>query len=237
MSNDYFIFKKFIIKQNNCAMKVGTDGVLLGAWADCNASTKILDIGTGTGLISLMLAQRSKAYIDAIEIDKNSYKQAKENILNSHWRNRIKVFNISFQDFYNDKSFVYDLVVTNPPYFINSFKANTIERTNARHNNLITHSELLAGVDKLLTVKGLFCLILPYEQTHDFISMAEDYNFYCNKILKIKPIPDKEFKRALIELRREKIKYKEQTLIIEKNKRHDYTQQYKDLTKDFYLAF
>ena len=237
MANQYFKFKRFIIKQNNCAMKVGTDGVLLGAWAYCKASTKILDIGTGTGLISLMLAQRSNAFIDAIEIDVNAYTQAKENILNSDWGDRIQIFNISFQDFNSNKSNVYDLIVTNPPYFINSLKANTIERTNARHNNLLTHSELLAGVDKLLTAKGVFCLILPYEQTHDFISMANDYNFYYNKILKVKPTPDKEPKRALIELSREKIKCEEHILIIEKDKRHDYTQQYKDLTKDFYLAF
>ena len=237
MANDYFRFKNFTVFQNNCAMKVGTDGVLLGAWAECAGASNILDIGTGTGLISLMLAQRSNANIDAIEIDTNAYLQAKENILNSEWKNRIEIFNISFQDFNTNKSSVYDLIVTNPPYFINSLKAKNTERTNARHNNLLTHRDLLAGVDRLLTKKGVFCLILPYEQTYDFINMANDYNLYCKKILKVKPTLNKEPKRALIELRREKIKYEEQILIIEKEKRHDYTQQYKNLTKDFYLAF
>ncbi|MCK5823581.1 MAG: methyltransferase [Bacteroidales bacterium] len=237
MANQYFKFKKFIINQNNCAMKVGTDGVLIGAWVDCIDKKRILDIGTGSGLISLMMAQRSKAVIDAIEIDNNSFSQAKENILNSDWGNRINIFNISFQEFNKNKSNLYNLIVTNPPYFINSLKANTPERTNARHNNLLTHSDLLAGVDKLLTKEGVFCLILPYEQTQGFIKLAENYGFYCTKILKVKPTPEKKPKRALIELRREKIKYEENVLIIEKSKRHDYTKEYKELTKDFYLAF
>ncbi|RLD64185.1 MAG: tRNA (adenine-N(6)-)-methyltransferase [Bacteroidetes bacterium] len=237
MTNQYFKFKQFTINQNNCAMKVGTDGVLIGAWVDCEGSTKILDIGAGTGLISLMMAQRSKAVIDAIEIDNNSFFQAKENILNSDWENRINIFNISFQNFQKNKSNIYDLIVTNPPYFINSLKANTPERTNARHNNLLTHSELLSGVDCLLTKEGVFCLILPYEQTQNFIKLANNYGLYCNKILKVKPTLNKEPKRALIELRREKIKYEENVLIIEKDKRHDYTKEYKELTKDYYLAF
>ena len=237
MANQYFKFKKFTINQNNCAMKVGTDGVIIGAWADCEGSTKILDIGTGTGLISLMLAQRSNAYIDAIEIDKNSFFQAKENILNSDWDNRINIFNISFQNFNKNKSNIYDLIVSNPPYFINSLKANTPERTNARHNNLLTHNELLDGVNRLLTKKGVFCLILPYEQTQGFIKLANKYGLYRNKILKVKPTANKEPKRSLIELRKENLKNEETFLIIEKDKRHDYTKEYKELTKDYYLAF
>ena len=237
MANQYFKFKKFIINQNNCAMKVGTDGVLIGAWSDCKNATKILDIGTGTGLISLMMAQRSNAVIDSVEIDKNSFFQAKENILNSNWKNRINIFNISFQNFKKNKSNIYDLIVTNPPYFINSQKANTVERTNARHNNLLPHSELLAGADRLLTENGLFCLILPIEQIENFIKLANEYNLFCTKLLKVKPKAEKDPKRALIEFRREKNKYEEQTLIIEKDKRHDYTEQYKNLIKNFYLNF
>ncbi|MBE9467976.1 MAG: methyltransferase [Bacteroidetes bacterium] len=237
MATQYFKFKKFIINQSNCAMKVGTDGVLIGAWANCENSTKILDIGTGSGLISLMMAQRSKAIIDSIEIDENSFLQAEKNILISDWQNRIHIYNVSFQNFKKNKSNIYDLIVTNPPYFINSLKANTIERTNARHNTLLPHNELLAGADRLLTKKGLFCLILPIEQINGFIKLANEYNFFCTKLLKVKPTTEKDPKRALIELRREKIKYEVDILIIEKDKRHDYTEQYKNLTKDFYLAF
>ena len=129
MPNDYFKFKQFTIHQDKCAMKVGTDGVLLGAWAECANAKGILDIGTGTGLIALMIAQRSNAKIDAVEIDETASKQAKENIKKSLWNDRIEILNISFQDFSKSTNEKYDLIVSNPPYFQNSLYAPDEKRT------------------------------------------------------------------------------------------------------------
>src|SRR5271166_5856709 len=132
---DSFVFKQFIVKQNKCAMKVGTDAVLLGAWADLPLSGHVLDIGTGTGIIAMMLAQRTIAEIDAIEIDEDAFKQAIGNCQNSKWKDRLNVHHISFQEFARKKYKSYDAIVTNPPYFSNSLKASSESRTRARHTH------------------------------------------------------------------------------------------------------
>lgn len=218
-------------------MKVGTDGVLLGAWADCVNAQSVLDIGTGTGLIALMLVQRSKAKIDAVEIDEAASIQAKENVDKSLWSDRIEIFNKSFQDFSNTTEKKYDLIVSNPPYFQNSLYAPDEKRTDARHNSNLKLDDLVFGAFKLLSEKGRLSIILPYVEGTMFILKAAEKGLYCVRQTNVLPKPAREPKRLLLEFRKEKMPLVEQELIIELNKRHEYSEAYKNLTKDFYLAF
>jgi tRNA1Val (adenine37-N6)-methyltransferase len=236
MSNSYFNFKQFAISQDRCAFKVGTDGVLLGACADVNEKKKILDIGTGTGLIALMLAQRCDAQIVAIEPDIDSFIQASENVKLSKWSGRIRVENCTIQDYKAD-SIKFDLIVTNPPYFIDSLKNPDRAKSNTRHNDNLTHSDILRSVDRLLEENGILQLILPYDEGNIFIAEATRYEFFCNNILKIKPTPSSEIRRLILGFSRRKRRPVEQFLTIEKGKRYDFTDDYVSLTKDFYLSF
>lgn len=237
MPNDYFKFKQFTIHQDKCAMKVGTDGVLLGAWADCKKTKSILDIGAGTGLIALMLAQRSIAKIEAVEIDQVACVQAKENVKKSLWNDRIEIYNIPFHDFSKSTNEKYDLIVSNPPYFQNSLYAPDEKRTDARHNSNLKLDDLLNGALKLLSEKGKLSIVLPYLEGALFILKAAENSLYCVRQTKVLPKPDREPKRLLLEFAKEKMPLVEQELIIELNKRHEYSEAYKNLTKDFYLAF
>jgi len=233
-----FTFKQFSIKQEKSAMKVGIDGVMLGAWADVANAENILDIGTGTGLIAIMLAQRnSTANIDAVEIDRPAYEQAVENANNCKWKERINVIHNKFQIFAETSQKRYDLIVSNPPYFIASLQSPEIQRTVARHSALLTQDDLLCGINKLLTENGRFCVIFPYIEANVFIAKAAAINIFCNKKANIKPNYEKPVKRILLEFSRTKQKLMETTICIETTERHNYTNEYKMLTKDFYLKF
>lgn len=237
MPNDYFKFKEFIIYQNKCAMKVGTDGVLLGAWANVEGANKILDVGTGTGLIALMLAQSSDAIIDAIEIDENACVQAQENVNYSPWANRIKIIHQSFQNFLKTNSEKYDIIVSNPPYFQNSLAAPEEIRTKARHNTSLELVDIIDGTLKCLTESGTLSLILPYVEGNLFIAKAAEHGLYCVRQTNVMPKPKRKPKRLLLEFQRIKKPLIEEQLVIELNKRHEYSEAYKNLTRDFYLAF
>lgn len=236
MANSYFKFKQFTINQDKCAFKVGTDGVLLGACADITGKKKILDIGTGTGLIALMLAQRSDAEIVAIEPDYYSFIQATENVRHSKWSSRIKVENTLLQDYVPD-NFRFDLIVTNPPYFIDSVKNPDPAKSKARHNDSLTHSDILKGAGRLLDKDGLLQLILPYDEGNIFIAEAQEYGFYCNNILKIRPTRSALIRRLILGFSRKTGMPAEHFLTIEKGKRHEFTDDYISLIKDFYLKF
>ena len=236
MANSCFNFKQFTINQDKCAFKVGTDGVLLGACADIAGKKRILDIGTGTGLIALMLAQRSNSEITAIEPDFDSFSQASENIRMSEWSSRITIENCSLQDF-NPKNAGFDLMVSNPPYFIDSLKNPNPVKSNARHNDSLTHSDILRGAERLLFEDGLLQLILPYDEGNIFVAEAQEHGFYCNGILKISPLPGSEIRRMILGFTRKRTKPAESFLTIEKGKRHEFTEEYIRLTKDFYLKF
>jgi tRNA1Val (adenine37-N6)-methyltransferase len=236
MGSSYFRFKQFTINQDKCAFKVGTDGVLLGACTDVTAKKKILDIGTGTGLIAMMLAQRSDAGITAIEPDYDSFIQASENIRLSKWSSRIKVENCLLQDYSHDNA-TFDLVVTNPPYFIDSLKNPDPAKSVARHNIKLTHSDILTGANRLLEENGVLQLILPYAEGNIFIAEAQKSGFYCNAVLKIRPMPSAEIRRLILAFSRVKRKATEQFLTIEKGRRHEFTDEYIALLKDFYLKF
>ena len=239
MPNPYFQFKQFTIRQDNSAMKVGTDGVLLGAWAKVANTKTVLDIGTGTGLIAIMIAQRSTASVIAIEPQKKMYIQAGDNIRNCPWADRIRVYNESLQQFVKTggkrEYREYDLIVTNPPFFINSKKAPQEDRMLARHAVTLDYSDILRGVDRLLDHEGRFCLILPYVEANIFIAEAVSYGLYCNRKLNIQPVSGKKISRILMEFNRKKKSPAEQTIIIESGGRHKYSKAYIKLTKDFYL--
>jgi tRNA1Val (adenine37-N6)-methyltransferase len=236
MANNYFNFKKFTVCQEKTAFKVGTDGVILGAYADITDAMRILDIGTGTGLIALMLAQRCNAEIVALEPDPASFLEASENIGQSRWSARISVENCLLQNFSPDSP-DFDLIVSNPPYFIDSLKNPDPAKSSTRHNDSLTHADILSGVRSLLKEDGKLFIILPYPEGNVFIAEAQEYGFYCNRILKIKPVPTAGIKRLVLAFSRKRTKISEKFLTIEKDKRHEFTEDYINLTKDFYLKF
>ena len=238
MPNTSFAFKQFIIHQDKCAMKVGTDAVLLGAWILPNGSKHILDIGTGTGVIALMLAQKTTAHIDAIDIDENACLQATQNIQESKFPDRVSVTQISLQDYSKTATKKYDLIVTNPPYFEQSLKSSDEQRSHARHADVLPFEELLDGVLKLLTEKGKFCLILPILEAEKFRALAEKKGLHISKLLRVKSRIDKTVdKRHLMQFEVKPTEFSEKTIAIEEEVRHQYTDDYKELTKDYYTNF
>jgi tRNA1Val (adenine37-N6)-methyltransferase len=236
MANNYFNFKQFSICQDKSAFKVGTDGVLLGACADIEGVRSILDIGTGTGLISLMLAQRCPAEITAIEPDEGSFKQTCENVSRSLWPERIRVVHTTIQNF-DPEEVKFDLIVTNPPYFIDSLKNPDPRKSAARHADSLTPDEILKGVLKFMNEDGSLQLILPYVEGNIFIAEASKYGLYCNSILKIRPLPSSEIRRLILKFSKIQKKPVESFLTIEHGRRHEFTQEYINLTKEFYLKF
>ena len=238
MPNSSFAFKQFTINQDKCAMKVGTDAVLLGAWVIPNGSTSILDIGTGTGIIALMLAQKSQAKIEAIDIDENAVNQARQNVSGSKFSSSVSVSHTSLQDFAKTADKKFNLIVTNPPYFEQSLKSSDTQRSNARHADVLPFEDLIEGVLKLLAAKGKFCLILPKLEAEKFREQAEKRGLHLSKLMRIKSRADKEVdKRHLMQFEFTPTEFSETTLVIEEKERHHYTPEYKELTKDYYVNF
>jgi len=236
MANNYFSFKQFTIYQDKCAFKVGTDGVLLGAYADVTGTTNVLDVGTGSGLIALMIAQRCDAVIIAIEPDEESFNQACSNFLNSSWNNRIKSFNIDVQSYQPD-NLKFDLIVSNPPYFTGSLKNPDPRKSASRHNDSLSTFEMLGAVSRLLNEEGKFQVIMPYAEGNILIAEAYEHGLFCNCILRIKPLPASEVRRLILTFSRHRIKVTEKFLTIEHGLRHDFTEEYMNLTREFYLKF
>lgn len=237
MSNQTFAFKQFKIVQDKCAMKVGTDAVLLGSWVNASNAKTILDIGTGTGIIALMLAQKSPARIDAIDIDLNAFIQATENVNDCSWKDRIEVHHISLQQFAKESDHKYDLIVSNPPYFIDSSKASEESRTNARHTDQLPFKDLLDGVLQLLNPNGKFYVILPTKESELFREDAEKHKLFLTKVTRVITRTDKPEKRLLMRFEFIQRAFSEDSITIEKDERHSYTDEYKEMTKDYYLAF
>jgi tRNA1Val (adenine37-N6)-methyltransferase len=237
MPNPYFQFKQFTVFHDLCAMKVGIDGVLLGAWSPLDALTqKILDVGTGSGLIALMLAQRAKeASIDAIDIDDGACMQAKINRGNSQWNDRINVHQIAFQDFTSGSTSKYDLVVSNPPYFVASLKAPGISRSIARHTDTLSHAALLQNAVKILKKTGRICLILPVTEGLQCVKYAENLSLFCYQCIYVHPKPAVEAKRVLLEFGFAEHETVFSTIEIETEQRHRYSDAFTALVKDFYL--
>lgn len=235
MSNPYFSFKQFTIFHDKCAMKVGIDGVLLGAWTSVENTNTILDVGTGSGLIALMVAQRSSAQIDAIDIDSHAILQAKGNVKNSSWSNRIALHEVSLQQFSEICTTKFDLIVSNPPYFINSLKAPDETRTTARHTDMLSHENLMMSAKQLLNETGRICLILPVNEGLQCIDFANKINLYCCKKVVVYPKPNAHPKRLLLEFNLIPGSTIESELTIESNERHHYSPEFTLLAKDYYL--
>lgn len=235
--NNSFQFKQFTIRQENTAMKVGTDGILLGAWANLSNCKKILDIGCGTGLIALMLAQRSEARITALEIEANAAAEAADNIRNSPWSARIEVLHSSLQEFTQECSLKYDLVVSNPPFFSNSLRNNDNKRSLARHTDSLPFSDLIAGAVRLLSKKGKLALILPHDAARDVIKLAEDAGLYVSCSCVIRPNSTKTPNRILLEFSRSYCEINEEALNIYNESGKGYSLPFIELTKSFYLNF
>ena len=238
MPNNYFKFKQFTIFQDNCAMKVGTDGVLLGAWVNTQNCINILDIGTGTGLIALMLAQKSEANIVGIEINKDAFTQAQENISSSKFSSKITLTHSSLQKYISKVKF--DLIVSNPPFYQHHLQSDDVARNTARHSQELTYSELIKNSSEILSNNGRFCVIIPTDDKNDFITICDSFGLFLNNMLNIKTTPTKHSKRVLLEFsfnNNNNNRCDEKELIIEEFGRHLYSKKYIELTKDYYLDF
>ena len=231
-----FQFKQFIVHQDKCAMKIGTDGVLLGAWTSLDLNPEsILDIGTGTGVIALQLAQRSMAQtIDAVELDSDAYEQCVENFEASTWGDRLFCYHASFEEFYLEIDETYDLIVTNPPFYSEDVDSGNNSRNLARQNQSLPYEELVSGVVKLLTENGNFATIIPFKDEEDFIALAGAHSLFPSQICRVRGNPTATLKRSLLQFSRTETPPKIDELIIETD-RHQYTSAYMELTKDFYL--
>ncbi len=228
-----FRFKKFDVCQDGAAMKIGTDGVLLGAWVKTENPYKILDIGAGNGLISLMMAQRfPDARIECVEIDAKASKQAQENIRRSPWKSRIKIYNQSLQDFIPEGKF--DLIVSNPPFFEENVRAKTFSRQIARQNISLSLEDIFSFVQKYIHKQGSFQMIFPKSKETILLKTAQAYGLFPRRITNVQGKDSGPVKRILIAFYPKIVKLKLDGLVIEKL-RHQYTSEYIKLTKDFYL--
>lgn len=238
MPNNWFRFKQFTIQQEHAAMKVGTDGVLLGAWTSVpGPGGRVLDIGTGTGLIALMIAQRTKDVgVDALEIDSSSAMQAEENFQNSPWKERVSCIHSSFQDYSSQSKSLYDLVICNPPFFSGSFKTPSNERNLARHDDSLTLEDIFRGSAALMKKKSIISLILPVHKEAQALDLAREYQIYCRRRTHVIPAPGKSIKRILLEFSFIQGTCNEDEITIETGKRHIYSDEYKNLTDPFYLG-
>lgn len=232
-----FSFKQFSIQQDRCAMKIGTDGVLLGAWTPIeNNPFSILDIGAGTGVIALMLAQRSNAeQIDALEIDEEAYEQSVDNFENSPWSDRLFCFHAGLDEFVEEPEDEYDLIVSNPPFYTDDYKSENEQRDLARFADAMPFEDLIEAAALLLSENGVFSIIIPFKEEENFLTLAAAYELYPLKITRVKGTPTTEIKRSLLAFsRNENAIITPGELIIETS-RHQYTPEYIELTKDFYL--
>ncbi|XDZ53230.1 methyltransferase domain-containing protein [Flavobacterium tructae] len=218
-------------------MKVGTDGVLLGAWAPINHNPfSVLDIGAGTGIIALMLAQRTNAeQIDALEIDEDAYEEAVENFENSPWGDRLFCFHAGLDEFIEEPEDEYDLIVSNPPFYAEDYKSENEQRDLARFQDAMPFEELVEAADLLLSENGILAIILPFKEEEKFIALAKDSELYPFKITRVKGTPTAVVKRSLLAFSRNETPQPEVDELTIEIDRHVYTPQYIDLTKDFYL--
>ncbi len=238
MPNTWFHFKQFTIQQEHTAMKVGTDGVLLGAWASVPApGSRVLDVGSGTGLIALMITQRTKKVaVDALEIDPSSARQTEENFQNSPWKEKIQCIQSSFQDYSSQCKNHYDLIICNPPFFSASAKTPSKERNLARHDDSLSLEDIFRASLSLMKKTTIISLILPVEKEARALDLISEHNMYCNRLTRVIPAPGKPVKRVLLECSYIPGETIEEELTIETENRHKYSDKFQNLVDDFYLG-
>ena len=232
-----FHFKQFEVRQDRCTMKVNTDGVLLGAWTDTAEKNRILDIGTGTGVIALLLAQKNpNAQITGIDIDHEACTQASENFLGSPFNNRLECVCCSVQDFVSQTENDFDLIVSNPPFFSGGTFSLNENKANVRHTIKLSHSDLLRSVKRLLRPNGHFDLVLPYIEGLKFIEMASSYDLYLQNLTNVISRPKNGIERLLLRFGNTTLEAIENTLIMQEDhyKVNEYTDDYKILVQPFY---
>ena len=232
-----FQFKQFAIAQDRCSMKVGTDGVLLGAWTDVSSARTALDIGTGTGVIAIMLGQRrSDMHVHAVELEPEACAQARENMAAAPWSDRLTLHEQPVQEFarYTDQRF--DLIVSNPPFFSGGTFSDRQDRNQVRHTIKLPHGDLLTAARQLLTEEGRFCVILPLIEGLRFQELAQTYNLFCTKLTEVLPRPNKPVERLLMEFQlAEKPCRKDQLILQKQEGQNNWTEAYANLTRAFYL--
>ena len=232
-----FYFKQFKVEDGNSTMKVGTDAVLLGAVAEVEAADSILEIGTGCGVIALMLAQRSQARIDAIEIDEESVKQARENAANSPWNDRINIVHSSLQDFVKKSAKKYSLVISNPPFFSRSLKSPDEKRNITRHNDSLSFNELMDCSSQIMMPGASLWVILPIKEHEEFVEIAANIGFFNHYKMMITSREGKEYQRVILQYKNAPAeKVLDQNLVL-KNADQSFTKDYIKLTREFYIDF
>lgn len=237
MGASFFRFKQFTVTHEQSTMKVGTDGVLLGSWAELENAGQILDVGTGCGIIAIMAAQRSMAMIDAIDIDKHSVDEAGANFSRSPWPERLKAIQAVFNDFAFSTDKKYDVILCNPPFFVHSLLSPRPSRNLARHQHSLSLSDLFEGSKKLLKPGGHLDFIIPADRQAEAENLLNQKQLNIQRKTIVHPIPEKMASRVLIQAGFTVKNFTEEKLIIEDGKRGQYTEQYKQLTADFYLLF
>ncbi len=232
-----FQFKQFSINQDQCAMKIGTDGVLLGAWTPIDNNPKsVLDIGTGTGIIALMLAQRCNAdQIDALEIDENAYEQAVDNFENSPWSDRLFCFHAGLDEFVEEPEEEYDLIISNPPFYTDDFRSENEQRDLARFQEAMPFEDLAEAADLLLSENGIFSVIIPFNEEDRFIELCANVELFPIKITRVKGAQNTKIIRSLLAFKRFELAVLTSDELVIEISRHEYTPEYIALTKDFYL--
>ena len=232
-----FNFKQFTIQQDRCAMKIGTDGVLLGAWCPIeNNPHSILDIGAGTGILSLMLAQRSNAeQIDALEIDEEAYEQCVENFEASPWGDRLFCFHAGLDEFIDEPEDEYDIIISNPPFYAENYKTDDSQRDLARFQDAMPFEDLVEAADLLLSENGIFAVIIPYKEEEKFIDLCAEVELFPVKVTRVKGSHNTPIVRSLLAFKRYELSVLTADELVIEISRHEYTDEYIELTKDFYL--
>lgn len=232
-SSDVFRFKQFSVKHNQSSLRVTTDAVMLGAWVDKSTATHILDVGTGSGVLALMMAQKyQNAFIDAIDIDAASVEEATFNFSQSAWSNRLSAFYVDFKEFHTQKK--YDLIISNPPYFVDSLISPNAQKAVAKHTLSLDYESLINGIARLLTDEGAAYLVLPFSNLHLITSACDKNELYFDKICAVSSFYEHPPFLAIVSLSFIEKRTTQQTLSI-RDKQHQYTSEYKVLTQEFYL--
>jgi tRNA1Val (adenine37-N6)-methyltransferase len=230
-----FHFKTFSLHHHRSTMKVGTDAVLLGIWTDLTGVKSVLDVGTGCGIISLLLASREPVSVDAVEKDQDSFEEASQNFVESSFFDRLRIFHSDFNDFVPPENKKYDLIVSNPPFFINDLQSKNAKKSLARHTQTLTYELLVKVAQTLLNPNGKIAVVLPYRESRFFLQAAQDAGFFVEKKMLIFPVLGREPNRINLLLSRKPVDEQTEKFTI-RDEDGKFTSQYVEFVKDYYLS-